>query len=229
MMLHSPEVPAQKHSRAEVTSLRRRIQRRAFDALYRWGAVGYDLVAWGAFGDDWAAWRTAAANLVDDTPVLDLGCGTGALVAELGRRGVPAVGVDRSAAMLDVARRRAAGAALGLVRADARELPFSGRGFGGVISTFPAPFILDDDVAREVARVLRPAGVIVVMVGGRIDRWRWWQAPRRLLLRLFYGRATTGGATGPAQSALLGDGFSGNWLEVSGPQGRGWVWVGRPD
>jgi SAM-dependent methyltransferase len=43
-------------------------------------------------------------------PVLDLGCGPGRLVAALGRRGIPALGVDASAAA--VARCRARGAAV---------------------------------------------------------------------------------------------------------------------
>lgn len=64
--------------------------------------------------------RRIAANLGDDPhgevhfvqrygpdEVLDAGCGTGRVAIELARRGVEVVGVDVSASMLAVARRRA--------------------------------------------------------------------------------------------------------------------------
>ncbi len=40
-------------------------------------------------------------------PILDVGCGTGALTVEAAQRGHVVYGLDPSAAMLDVARRRA--------------------------------------------------------------------------------------------------------------------------
>ncbi|HUZ02409.1 MAG TPA: methyltransferase domain-containing protein [Thermomicrobiaceae bacterium] len=229
-MLHSRGDSAQNRTSTSSIRLRARIQLRAFNILYHRGAIWYDFVARAAFGDDWAAWRSAAAQLIVGRQVLDLGCGTGALVAGLGRQGVPVIGVDRSDAMLDVARRRDVGSTHRLVRADASALPFRAHAFDSVVSTFPARFILEVDVAREIGRVLRPGGVIVVLAGGHLDRWRWWQAPRRLLLWLVYGRGRDGPKVGPPDVNLLeGGSFHGRWLEVFGPQGRGWVWLGRID
>src|SRR5713226_6479144 len=50
-------------------------------------------------------WRRVASTA--GGPVLELGCGTGRVSRPLARAGVDLVGVDRSAAMLDRARRRA--------------------------------------------------------------------------------------------------------------------------
>ena len=61
--------------------------------------------------------------------VLELGCGTGRIALPLGRAGVPVVGIDRSAPMLDRARRRVKRARLAdrvrLIRGDIRYLPFA--------------------------------------------------------------------------------------------------------
>lgn len=43
-----------------------------------------------------------------DGPTIDLGCGPGRLVADLVRRGIPALGVDQSATAVTLARRRGA-------------------------------------------------------------------------------------------------------------------------
>jgi len=63
--------------------------------------------------------RNAASGLlellrshgIDGGRVVDLGCGSGIWAAELVKAGYEAVGVDLSAAMIDIARRRAPGAA----------------------------------------------------------------------------------------------------------------------
>src|SRR5688572_17319867 len=49
-------------------------------------------------------WRNLARHV--GGPVLELGCGTGRISIPLGRAGVPLVGIDRSAPMLDRARQR---------------------------------------------------------------------------------------------------------------------------
>ena len=67
--------------------------------------------------------------------VLDVGTGTGRGAIALARRGAVVTGVDASAEMLDVARRRAADAAVGVTfsREDAHRLPFDDRAFDAVI------------------------------------------------------------------------------------------------
>ena len=92
-------------------------------------------------------WRRFA----QDAPgyVLELGCGTGRVTLPLARAGVRIVGVDRSAQMLDRARRRVIRAGLRnhvqLVRADIRNLPFPASAF----STVLAPYGVLQSLLRE--------------------------------------------------------------------------------
>jgi SAM-dependent methyltransferase len=62
--------------------------------------------------------------------VLELACGTGQLTIPIALAGLPTVGLDRSSAMLDAAKRRAsaAGASVALVRGDMRDFAMD-RGF----------------------------------------------------------------------------------------------------
>ncbi|MBX6341621.1 MAG: class I SAM-dependent methyltransferase [Thermomicrobiaceae bacterium] len=183
-------------------------------------------MAWLAFGDEWDRWRRLAASLVPPGGrVLDLGCGTGALLAALAARGGAVVGLDRSPAMLDAARRRvgtAPGAAL--VLADARRLPFRGGTFTAVVSTFPAEFILDAATLDEVARCLRPEGRFVVVLGGVRERWGVARWPVRLALRLLYGRNHEGAGNVVDLSHGL---LPGEWRTLRSPNGRAVVWVAQ--
>ncbi|MFE2048365.1 class I SAM-dependent methyltransferase [Streptomyces sp. NPDC059459] len=94
---------------------------------------------------------------------LDLCCGTGAGTEVLARVcGGSVTGVDFSAGMLDVARKRAvpAGPAVSFVRADARALPF-GPAFDLVVSFGAFGHFLPGELPglfSQVRSVLRPGG-----------------------------------------------------------------------
>ncbi|MEU0227221.1 class I SAM-dependent methyltransferase [Streptomyces sp. NPDC006284] len=94
---------------------------------------------------------------------LDLCCGTGAGMEVLARVcGGSVTGVDFSAGMLDVARKRAvpAGPAVSYVRADARALPF-GPAFDLVVSFGAFGHFLPGELPglfSQVRAVLRPGG-----------------------------------------------------------------------
>ncbi len=120
--------------------------------------------------------------------VLDLGCGTGRLVARLaaGREGGrEAVGVDPAAAMLAVARERPGGAAARWVRADARDLRL-GQRFDLVVMTGHAfqVFLTDADqdaVAATIAAHLAPDGRFVLdSRNPAAEEWREWSPDRSL-------------------------------------------------
>ena len=99
-------------------------------------------------------------------PVLDLGCGTGAVGARLFSEGFRSVdGIDVSRAMLDVAARK--GVYRALIEADLqRPLPLADDAYGAAVSagTFTAGGV-GPGVLPEVRRVLRPGATVAFMIG----------------------------------------------------------------
>jgi len=112
--------------------------------------------------------------------VLDVGCGDGALAVALSRRGAVVVGVDASEAMIEAARRNARqhGVEVAFEVAEARRLPFPAHSFDLVTAITILCFVEDAaPVFRELARVLRPGGRLVI---GELGRWNTWSAARRI-------------------------------------------------
>ncbi len=92
-------------------------------------AENYDEVLVPVIFQPWAKELIRAAPPWDGVNFLDLGCGTGAVTREVAASGVSATGltgVDMTAGMLDVARKRGqeAGISANWVEADATSLPF---------------------------------------------------------------------------------------------------------
>jgi len=111
--------------------------------------------------DDLADWL----RLQPGDQILDLCCGAGRHLEYLAERQFNVLGLDRSGALLEEARRSLA-RSVPLVRADMRRLPFDCR-FDAVVSFFTSFGYFpsreqDGEVAREVARVLRPGGSYVL-------------------------------------------------------------------
>jgi malonyl-CoA O-methyltransferase len=111
------------------------------------------------------------ARLTDHAPppglVLDVGTGTGALVAELGgpRPGLTFVLTDIAHGMTHAASLRLPGTLA--CDGDARELPFLNNSFAAVISSNVYQWIDDLPAAFvEVARILRPGGRFAVALFG---------------------------------------------------------------
>ena len=96
--------------------------------------------------------------------VLDVGCGTGANGPVLAGDGRVAIGLDASPVPLGLAGTGARGHAA-RVRGDALALPFADGAFDLVVALDVLEH-LDDDraAARELARVTRPGGALVVFV-----------------------------------------------------------------
>src|SRR5579864_8831456 len=84
--------------------------------------------------------------------ILDLGCGTGHLTAEIAATGASVIGIDRSPEMISQARRRFPN--LKFEVADARRLDFE-RQFDAVFSNAVLHWIVEPElVVRSVARAL---------------------------------------------------------------------------
>ncbi len=120
--------------------------------------------------------------------VLDVGCGDGALVCVLAAKGADATGVDPDLAMLDAARSRASRAGLRARFLEGRveRLPFPDASFDVVAAVTVLCFVKDAaEAVREMARVLRPGGRLVL---GELGRCSFWAAARRV--RGWLGSAT---------------------------------------
>jgi ubiquinone/menaquinone biosynthesis C-methylase UbiE len=90
--------------------------------------------------------------------VLDLGCGTASAGAAFVRAGAMVLGCDLSRSCLAVARTRLDG----VVRADAKELPFRDACFDVVVARGALHHMAEPELAvREVRRVLKPGGTAI--------------------------------------------------------------------
>jgi ubiquinone/menaquinone biosynthesis C-methylase UbiE len=96
--------------------------------------------------------------------ILDVGCGTGGLAGSLSIRGAKVMGVDPNTEALSVARRAVP---TGTFRAAAAEaMPFEDDSFDGTVflnSLHHVPEAAMHRSLREAARVVEPAGPIVII------------------------------------------------------------------
>lgn len=135
---------------------------------------------WGARAHDWATYveqvslplfgaALDAARVTSGTRLLDAGCGAGLLSLLASLRGAVVTALDASPGLLAIARQR-------LPNADVREgdledLPFADASFDAVTAV-NSLFYAEDMAAamRELARVVRPGGRIVVTAWGPPER-----------------------------------------------------------
>jgi SAM-dependent methyltransferase len=139
-------------------------------------AALYDIVAQAETGHFWFAARNdiilnaarRSIGSLDGRRLLDVGCGTGYVMAALERAGAEAWGIDMHLAALERARARVAGP---LLWSQAERLPFE-EDFE-VVSLFDVIEHVTDDVSvlREAHRVLRPGGFVMVSVPAGPHLW----------------------------------------------------------
>jgi trans-aconitate methyltransferase len=97
--------------------------------------------------------------------ILDAGCGTGQLTAEIAAAGAEVTGIDSSDAMIEQARRNAP--TLRFELRDIRRLPYHAE-FDAVFSNAVLHWVREaDEAAESMARALKPGGRVVIEMGGR--------------------------------------------------------------
>jgi SAM-dependent methyltransferase len=141
----------------------------------------YDLIAEGYTTEN----ETSLANAYYDRPailalagdvagrrILDAGCGSGPLSAVLRDQGAVVTGIDISAGMLELARRRL-GDNVRLQQADLKSpLPFADNAFDDVIAALVLHYLEDWTAPlAELRRVLTPGGRLIVSVNHPSQVW----------------------------------------------------------
>jgi len=119
----------------------------------------------------WAPLVVDAADLAPGQRVLDVACGTGIVARAAAERVGEAggvVGIDLNASMLKVARRLCP--AVDWREGDATRLPFADASFDATLSQAGLMFMPDPAaVLREMGRVVRANGIVVVHVFGESE------------------------------------------------------------
>jgi len=113
--------------------------------------------------------RREVASMVDLGPgarVLDVATGTGEQALAFAEKACEVVGIDLSAAMLRVARRKSRSPNVTFQQGDASELPFDDASFDACCVSFALhemPASVRERVVREMARVTRPGGAFIMV------------------------------------------------------------------
>ena len=139
----------------------------------------------GRYSEPLAAQFADLAGARSGQRLLDVGCGPGALTAELVKRvGPDAVSaVEPSASFVAAARERLPG--VDMRQAAAERLPFGDAAFDAALAQLVVHFMADPVAGlREMGRVTRPGGTVAACVwdhaGGRGPLSAFWRAVREL-------------------------------------------------
>lgn len=168
----------------------------------------------GRYSEPLAPLLADAAGIRAGARVLDVGCGPGALTAELVRRtGAGRVhAVDPEPAFVAAVRAALPGVDARVGRAE--ELPHPDRGVDAALAQLVVPFLADPDRGlREMRRVTRPGGTVAACVwdhaGGTGPLAPFWAAVRDVDPAAVDERAVPGAAAGDllrrVTAAGLGD------------------------
>jgi ubiquinone/menaquinone biosynthesis C-methylase UbiE len=152
-----------------------------------------------------------AAGVREGQRALDVGCGSGALTAELaeivGAENV--AGIDPSEPFVEASRARVSGARI--LVGSAESIPFADREFDATLAQLVVNFLTDPDQGlREMSRVTRPGGTVAGCV--------WDYGEGMTMLRTFWEAAA---ALDPERATLR---MESHTMRFSRPEELGGLW-----
>jgi len=109
----------------------------------------------------WKTWLLRHAGIRDTKTILDLGCGTGILEERL-PGSAQVVGVDITEEMVRRAQSKAIPSLKMLTLGDGEHMPFRDGSFDTVVSCYVVKYCSPARLAKEMARVLRKGGTLVL-------------------------------------------------------------------
>ncbi len=152
-------------------SAQARLRRGLFELLYK-NRLLYWFASTIPFAGQWRVWQRLVLPRLRGQDVLEVGCGIGDLLLDMAQAGYRCQAIDRSPQMVSATRAKLARKGLAgqveVIQGEVQHLPFGDAMFDSVVSTFPTEYIADPAALREIARVLRPGGRLVVVVGANL-------------------------------------------------------------
>lgn len=161
----------------------------AYELLYGPLAWSYDWIASLVSAGMWQEWTRACLPYLTGPRILELGYGPGHLQVELAKNGLWSVGIDSSQPMSRIARGnlQRSRSDIRLINGYAQSMCFSNDSFDQVVAAFPSNYILDAHTLKEVKRVLKPGGCLIVAASAWAEGplpaqclTRWLAHPARL-------------------------------------------------
>ena len=147
-----------------------------FNLLYHHFAWTYDWVAKLVSLGRWKSWVYSVLPYLENSKVLELGCGPGHLQFALSREHASAFGMDSSREMVRLAANRLSrnSQPVNIIHGKSQNLPFSDHSFNIVVATFPSDYISDYETLVQAWRVLDNSGELIILPAAWITGKYWW-------------------------------------------------------
>lgn len=157
-----------------------------FHLLYHQFAWTYDWVAALVSLRRWKSWVYCVIPYLENSIVLELGCGPGHLQLALAEKGNYPFGVDASPQMASLAVKRLTRYSLpaNIALSMAQRLPYPNRRFDKIVTTFPSEYIVDQQTLKQAWRVLKDSGELIILPLAWITGDKWWDRLAAWLFRI---------------------------------------------
>jgi ubiquinone/menaquinone biosynthesis C-methylase UbiE len=147
-----------------------------FNLLYHQFAWTYDWVAKLVSLGRWKSWVNSVLPYLENSKVLELGCGPGHLQFALSQEKISSFGIDSSREMAQLAADRLSrnSQPVNIIHGKSQNLPFPDHSFNKVVATFPSDYISDKETLSQAWRVLDDPGELIILPIAWITGKSWW-------------------------------------------------------